>query len=86
MPAAADEGERATAEDSAPGSPGRTSTPRLGKATAGQLGRESAGELTLRLLLGVGSLALLGICVLALGPTDWWDPVDHFPNPRIEPE
>jgi hypothetical protein len=31
-------------------------------------------------------LALLGICVLALVPTDWWDSVDHFPNPRIEPE
>ena len=31
-------------------------------------------------------MALLGICVLALVPTEWWDPGDHFPNPRIEPE
>jgi len=86
MPAAAEEGERGTARDSAPGTPSGVSVPRLGKATAGRPGRESSGDLTLRLVLGAGSLALLGICVLALVPTEWWDPVDHFPNPRIEPE
>ena len=86
MSAAAEEGERATAEGSAHCTAGGPIPSPRPPTQPTQRRGESARELILRLLLGCGSLVLLGMCVVALVPTEWWQPVDHFPNPRIEPE